>query len=121
MIGTGNENLFHFRFNRKCGWADTFGINRHFAVSQNFKAEFFSSTVENIAAFFSQPDVLGKEHNAYTILSKRRKMNAQFDTFIKEKFMGHLDHNAGAIAGIVFAATGTAVLHVFQARSVHRQ
>ena len=41
-------------------------------------------------------------------------MNTQFHTFIKEKFMWHLDHDAGTVTGIVFATASTPVLHIFQ-------
>ncbi|HLA53912.1 MAG TPA: hypothetical protein VK618_11420, partial [Flavitalea sp.] len=37
-----------------------------------------------------------------------------FYAFIKEKFMRHLDHDAGSVAAIHLVATGTAMLHIFQ-------
>jgi hypothetical protein len=39
---------------------------------------------------------------------------AQLDAFIKKELMRQLDHNTGAVACIIFATAGTAVLHIFQ-------
>jgi hypothetical protein len=41
-------------------------------------------------------------------------MNAKPDAFVKEKFVGHLDHDAGAIAGVGFTTARTTVFHVFE-------
>jgi hypothetical protein len=41
-------------------------------------------------------------------------VNAQLDTFVKEKFVGNLEHYAGTIASIDLAAARAAMLHVFK-------
>jgi hypothetical protein len=41
-------------------------------------------------------------------------MCTQFITLVKKEFMGHLNHNACTITGVVFASASTTMLHVFQ-------
>ena len=43
-------------------------------------------------------------------------MDAQAHTFVEEELVRCLDHDAGAVAGIVLAAAGATVFHVFQDR-----
>ena len=41
-------------------------------------------------------------------------MDAQTHAFVEKEFVGRLDHDAGAVAGIVLAAAGAAVFHVLE-------
>ena len=41
-------------------------------------------------------------------------MDAKADAFVEEEFMWCLDHDARAVPCIVFAAAGSAMLHVFE-------
>src|SRR5687768_8647452 len=79
MIRTGDEHLFHFGFYTECGSADIVGVDRHFAISQNFEAQFFRGAVKNIAAFFPQPDFGGEKYYTHTVSTERRKVCAQLD------------------------------------------
>ena len=114
MIRTGNEYLFDIRFNRKSSRSDTIRIYRHFAITQYFKSQFFSSAVENIPAFFLEHRISWKEYHAHAIFAIGRQVKAKPDAFIKKEFMRGLNHNAGAISGIAFAAAGTPVFHILQ-------
>src|SRR5678810_65272 len=114
MIGTCNENLFHFRFNGKSCGSYTFRVYGNFSVSKHFKTKLISSAIENIAAFLSQPDILGEENDTHPITAEGRKMHPKLDTFIEKEFVWDLDHDTGSIACIGFTSAGTPVLHVLE-------
>ena len=114
MIGTGDEHLFHFRFHGQGGRSDSFGVDGYLPPGEYFQSEFFGCTVEDVATFFPQPDLAGKEDGSYTVFSKWGEVYAQFQTFLEEKFMGRLDEDTRSIAGVVFATTGATVFHVLE-------
>ena len=64
----------------------------------------------------AQADFAGKINDANTVLAECRQVNTQLDTFVEEKFVGSLEHDTGAIAGIGLATAGAAVFHVFEDR-----
>ena len=57
-----------------------------------------------------------ERNHSYTIFAIGRQMESKPYTFVKEKFVRSLDHDPGTITGIVFAAAGTPVLHIFKDR-----
>ena len=116
MIGAGDKNLFHFRFDGQCSGADAIGIDGHFAIAKDFKAEFFGTAGEDVAAFFLEADIAGEEEHTDAVLAEGGQMDAEAYAFIEEELMGSLDHDAGTVTGVVLTAAGAAVFHVFEDR-----
>ena len=114
MIGTGDKDMLHLRFNRKRGSANTFCIYRNFPVSKNFQSEFLRTAVKDLAALFTQADIRWKKQHPHSISAVSRKMYAKLYALIEEKFMGYLNHYAGPVARIAFTSAGTAVFHIFE-------
>ncbi len=116
MIGAGDEDLFHFRFYGEGGRADAVGVDGDFAIAEDLQAEFFGRAGEDIAAFFFEADIAGEEEHADAVFAIGGQVDAEPDTFVEKEFMRDLDHDAGAVAGVVFTAAGAAVFHVLQDR-----
>ncbi len=114
MVGAGNEHLLHFRLHAQGRGPDAVGVYGYFPVAQYFKPQLFGRAVEDVAALFTQSYFFREKKDSHAVAAIGRQVHAEADAFIKEKFMRGLNHNAGAVAGIGFAATGAAMLHIFQ-------
>jgi hypothetical protein len=68
---------------------------------------------------FALPSVFehgGQEDEAAAVLLFCGQIDARFLAGLLQEAVGHLDEDAGAVAGIIFAAAGTAVTEVDQDR-----
>src|SRR5258708_38797534 len=112
MVGAGDEDLFHFRLYGKGCRADAFRVYRHFPIAQYFQSQLLGGTGEDVAAFFFQAYVAGKEQHAYAVFTVGGQMNAQLEAFIEEKIMRCLDHDTSTISSIFITAAGPTIIHV---------
>ena len=116
MVGTGDEDLFHLRFDGKGGRSDAIGINGDLAVAEDLETEFFGAAGEDIAAFFFEANVAWEEEHADAVLAVGGQVDAEAYAFVEEEFVWCLDHDAGAVAGVVLTTAGSAVFHVLKDR-----
>ena len=114
MVGAGDEDLFHFGFDGQGGGADAVGVDGNFTIAEDFEAELFGAAREDVATFFFEPDIAGEEEHADAIFAIRGEVDAEADAFVEEELVGCLDHDAGAITGVVLTTACTAVLHVLE-------
>ena len=64
--------------------------------------------------FVARAHILGQEDHAAGVLARGWEVDSELRALFAEEAIGRADEDAGAVAGIDFAAAGTAVVHVLK-------
>ena len=112
-----DEDLLDERFVAAGGFAEDFAACGDRAPAEEFLAFLMDDMFEHLHGGFALAGFGGNENEARAVGAFGWKLDALFGHFLAQKFVGHLDENAGAVTGGRIRAAGTAVVHL----RVHRE
>jgi hypothetical protein len=113
-LAGGDEHLPDARHALEGGAADDVLIHRHITPAQHHHAVLAYHVLEGMLGFQARAHVAGEEDHAAGVLPGGREADADLSALLAEKLVGRAHHDAGAVAGIDFAAAGSAVRHVLK-------
>jgi hypothetical protein len=112
--GPAHEHLLHGRLARPGRGANAGRVHRHGPVAQHGQAELRRRRRDALVAGGAGGRVFRHGHHAHAVAARLGQADAQAGALFQEKPVGHLQQQAGPVAGVGVAAAGAAVLHVFE-------
>jgi hypothetical protein len=109
-----NEDLAHERLAGNGGGAQRAVVGGHVAPAQHRLPFLGHNLLELRLEGAARIGVFGQKDHAHAILAQGRQRTAAFSGDAAEKLVGHLHVDAGAVAGVGFAAARAAVIQVHQ-------
>ena len=109
-----DEGLFENRLRGLGGWADGRIVDRHPAPTKQRLPLFAHDGLELLLAGSRLAFLARQEHQTAAVVASVRQGHAQGLRFAHIKAVRQLQQDAGAVAGVLFAAAGAAVLQVLE-------
>ena len=110
ILGSGHKNLDRVGFGSPGRLSQNLRVHRHLADMGKFQPGFLGLLADDGQISLPFHLVLRQEHQTGAIFQALRYRN----TLQEDKFVGYLQQNTCAVAGLVVGSFRTAVLHIFQ-------
>ena len=111
-LAAGDEHLLEQRLHRAGGGAQGAVVGGDVAPAEQALALVGDDRVEKGADLVGLHGVAGQEHEAGAVLAGRREREADARALAAQEAVGHLQQDAGAVAGVRLAAAGAPVEQV---------
>ena len=116
VLAAANEDVEHVRLGGDGRRAQRRVVRRHLSPAQQVLSVFLHDVLKEPHRFLLRSLVLRGEDQAHAVVVRRRQADALVRADVGEEVVGHLDEDAGAVACVHLAATGAAVLEMFERR-----